>query len=798
MAGIFLLLLWWFTSTLLGAAATVTLLDSPGENTFSLVHGEIIADLVVDPSDFKVVSIAAHCLAEDVRRVTGRTPKLRADATRGLSKNAVIIGTIGQSPLIDALIQAGKLDVGAIRGKWESFVIATVRDPRPDVRSALVIAGSDRRGTAFGVFELSEAIGVSPWVWWADVAPPHRDTLLIAPGAYSLGPPSVKYRGIFINDEDWGLQPWAAKTYEPEVGDLGPKTYARVCELLLRLKANFLWPAMHPCTRAFNLHPLNKAVADDYAIVMGSSHCEPMLRNNVTEWDTARYGGWDYEKNRKALLDYWETRLRENGRFENIYTLGLRGLHDGAMPGGGTTADKVSRLQRVLGDQRDMLARDVSPKIDQVPQVFVPYKEVLSLYQNGLKLPEDVTLVWADDNHGYIRRLSTPGEQTRSGGAGVYYHVSYWGAPADYLWLCTTPPGLIWEEMTKAYDHGARTVWMLNVGDLKPAEIDLEFFLRMAWNRESWDENAQPVFLADWARRNFGPKPAAAIAAILDEYYRLNYPVRPEHLLSTPCDEKELRLRRFDRLVKKTDAILETLPPDLRDAFYELVVYPVRGSALMNQKFLSPSPALALAAHGQIQAETKFYNEQVAGGKWRHMMSANPRNQPVFQKPPARPPTTAAPAAGALSMEAEQPTRRTPQTGADWHVIAGLGGSGNSVALLPTSATVTGQAALEYDFALPKTGEVTVMVRCIPTHALYPGLKLRYAVSLDGHPPQSVDLESMEGSPQWRTNVLSAAATGITRQALTAGSHTLQLRPLDPGLVFDKIVIAPDGLTLPK
>ena len=199
-----------------------------------------------------------------------------------------------------------------------------------------------------------------------------------------------------------------------------------------------------------------------------------------------------------------------------------------------------------------------------------------------------MTLVWADDNHGYIRRLSTPGEQTRSGGAGVYYHVSYWGAPADYLWLCTTPPGLIWEEMTKAYDHGARTVWMLNVGDLKPAEIDLEFFLRMAWNRESWDENAQPVFLADWARRNFGPKPAAAIAAILDEYYRLNYPVRPEHLLSTPCDEKELRLRRFDRLVKKTDAILETLPPDLRDAFYELVVYPVRGSALMNQKHCCP------------------------------------------------------------------------------------------------------------------------------------------------------------------------------------------------------------------
>jgi hypothetical protein len=775
---------------------TLAVTDRLSAGAFPLVYNHAAAAIHVDANDFKVVHIAADCLASDVTAVTG----VKAGAA-GPPTNTVLIGTIGSSTSIDQLIHAGKLDVSSIAGKWESYVIATVTDPMPGVHSALVIAGSDRRGTAYGVFDLSEAIGVSPWVWWEDVAPTHRDALVIGAGAHTQGPPSVKYRGIFINDEDWSIQPWAAKTFEPEIKDIGPKTYAKVCELLLRLKANYLWPAMHPCTKAFNIYPQNKLVADDYAIVMGSSHAEPMLRDNVTEWDPKTRGAWDYDKNRDGILKYWEERVQENSRYENVYTIGMRGIHDSAMPGGGSMADKVARLQHVLDDQRAMLARDVNPKVEQVPQIFVPYKEVLILYQNGLKVPPDVTLVWPDDNHGYIRELSTPDEQKCSGGAGIYYHVSYWGAPNDYLWLCTTPPSLIWEEMRKAYDNGARTVWVLNVGGLKKSAIDMEFFLNMAWDINAWNQNAQPAFLADWAERTFGKEHAANIAAVLDEYYRLNYPSKPEHLLQAQFtdnyNEKERRLQWFGQLVDKTNALYAQMPPGKKDAFYELVVYPVRCSALLNQKILSASPDQAEKAYEQIQAETQYYNEQLAGGKWNQMMSANPHNQPVFQKPtvnaitaPVADGQTALTGTGYISIQADHASRKA---GGNWTVIPGLGRSGGAITLLPTTAN-PGDAELDYGFTAPAAGSARVVVYCVPTHALYPGMRLRYSVGIDQEPAQTVDLDTAEFSRPWSVNVLRAAAIGTTAHTLAAGSHTLKLHPLDPGVVFDKVVIDLGGL----
>jgi len=773
---------------------------------FPLVRNHAAAGICVDGNDFKVVHIAADCLAADVAAVTGVKPAITGSAA--LPKDLVLIGTIGTSPSIDKLIQDGKLDVRDVKGKWESCVIKTVTNPLPGVHSALVIAGSDRRGAAYGVFELSEAIGVSPWVWWADVAPSHRDALLIRGGEHILAPPSVKYRGIFINDEDWSFQPWAAKTFEPETNDVGPRTYAKVCELLLRLKANFLWPAMHGCTKPFNSFPENKIVADDYAIVMGSSHAEPMLRNNVGEWDAAARGPWDWEKNRDGILKYWEERLQENGKYENVYTIGMRGIHDSPMPGGGTTADKVARLQQVLGDQRAMLARDINPNVDQVPQIFVPYKEVLTLYQHGLQVPGDVTLVWPDDNHGYIRELSTPLEQKRPGGAGVYYHVSYWGAPNDYLWLCTTPPALIWEEMRKAYDNGARTAWILNVGGLKKSAIDMEFFLRMAWDIDSWNQNAQAVYLKDWALRNFGNEHAADIAAILGDYFLLNYPAKPEHLLQAQFTgnyhEKENRLSQFNHLVRMTNTIYDAMPPEKKDAFYECVVYPVRCSALMNERWLSGTPGEAQKAYDQIQAETKYYNEQLAGGKWNNMMSANPRNQPVFQPPAAAPGTPAitdtesAPTGqgnpGYISMPAASAVRKTDAPGAAWTKIFGLGRTGQALTLLPTTTTSLGNAELDYNFFAPTTGTAAVMVYCIPTHSLYPGLQLRYSAAVDGEAPQIVNIDTAEFSKPWGINVLRAAAIGTTSHTLAAGSHTLKLRPLDPGVVFDEVVIDLGGL----
>jgi hypothetical protein len=369
-----------FVLPITALAADITVVDAadaPG--SVKLVATGTTADIYVDTNDIKLVNMAAGLLADDVERVTGKKPNVINDATK-LGTNAVIIGSIGHSVVVDQLIASGKIDVAEVKGKWETYKIQVVDKPLPNVQSALVIVGSDRRGAAYGVFTISEAIGVSPWVWWADAAPAHRDTLAISPATFTSRPPSVKYRGIFFNDEDWGLQPWAAKTFEPETKDIGPKTYAKVFELLLRLKANFCWPAMHPSTKAFNIYPQNKIVADDYGIVMGSSHCEPMLRNNVTEWGQGNAASYNYVTNRDGVLDYWRKRVEENGKFENVYTVGMRGIHDSNMAGGGTTDERAARLNSIITDQRKMLADLVNPDVTKVPQIFCPYKEVLTLY----------------------------------------------------------------------------------------------------------------------------------------------------------------------------------------------------------------------------------------------------------------------------------------------------------------------------------------------------------------------------------------------------------------------------------
>lgn len=645
---------------------------------FPLVSGGKATPIFLSSSDAKVVGISVTCLADDLEKVSGVRPTISPATPSGSS--VILIGTIGKTPAIDALISGGKLDVAGIAGKWESFVIATVESPLAGVDRALVVAGSDRRGTAFGAFELSEACGVSPWVWWADVLPASQSELWVNQSRYEQGPAAVQYRGIFLNDEDWGLQPWAAKTFETDAADIGPKTYAKICELLLRLRANYLWPAMHPSTKAFNSFPANKTVADDYAIVMGSSHAEPMLRNNVGEWDASVRGSYNYVTNRQNVLNYWDERVAANGAYENIYTIGMRGIHDSPMEGGGTTAEKVARLQNIFADQRQILANRVNPDPSKVPQVFVPYKEVLDLYQAGLKVPDDVTIMWPDDNHGYIRQLPTAQERLRGGGSGIYYHISYWGTPQDYLWLCTTPPAVIWSEMSKAYDYGAKKMWVLNVGDLKPGEIDLQFFLELARDPEKFRNFDQKAFLTDWAARTFGAGLSVPIGGILDQYYRLNHPVRPEHLNLTTSgfshfrngDEADRRLQAFASMAAEADALESSVPDRLKAAYFELVLYPVRAANLMNRKVLlaersrlfadqkraktAATGTLAVTAYTQIQTQTTFYNNTNAGGKWRGMMSASPRDQAVFSVPQRGVYTV--PATGPLGVAVEGAARK--------------------------------------------------------------------------------------------------------------------------------------------
>lgn len=404
-------------TTSLYATDVVTVSYEGGINKVELTKAAIL----YDADDWEVAKKAACLLAADIERVTGNS--IVAQTTALQNGEAVIVGTIGYSRWIDRLVEEGKLDISTIQGGWERFIVRTIEHPFDGVKRAIVVAGSDRRGTAYGVFSISEAIGVSPWYWWADVPVVHRDVVFVEAN-YVSDTPSIKYRGIFINDEDWGMKPWASKNFEKELNDIGPKTYAKVCELILRLKGNMLAPAMHTCTGAFYSHPDSKKVADEYGILITTSHCEPLLFNNAStwEWNKGRDGEWNYKTNRKTILKKLDNRVKEAAPYENVYTLAMRGLHDEGMRGDMSEEEKVEMLSQAITDQRKILKKYIDKPLEEVPQIFVPYKEALELYEAGLKVSDEVTLVWVDDNYGYLKRLSNPDEQKRTGRAGVYYH----------------------------------------------------------------------------------------------------------------------------------------------------------------------------------------------------------------------------------------------------------------------------------------------------------------------------------------------------------------------------------------
>ncbi len=817
----------------------------PGD--LPLVHQNKIANIIYSRDDHKVVQIAASHLALDIERVTGKKPPFAGDIEQ--IDTAIIIGTLGKSTLIDRMAASGKLDVSKIRGKWESFIITTVQRPTPNIKRALVIAGSDRRGTAFGVYELSQMIGVSPWYWWADVTSEKKTSLYISQGTFISREPSVKYRGIFINDEDWGLQPWAAKTFEPETGDMGPKTYAKVFELLLRLKANTLWPAMHEVTKPFNFIAGNAQMADDHAIVMGSSHAEPMLRNNVGEWK-ANKDDYNFVTNPGGVTEYWDKRANENRNFESIYTLGMRGIHDSPLIGTRSQAERIPLLEKIFSVQRGLIAKHVNPNVEAVPQIFCPYKEVLADYRAGLKVPEDVTIVFPDDNFGYIRQFPTAEEQKRKGGFGVYYHISYLGRPLSYLWLNTTPPTLIWQEMSKAYENGMRNLWIVNVGDIKPGEIGMEFFLQMAYDADRWNVGNQKNFLGQFAKREFGEKDSREIADVLDKYYRLSFQRKPEHLQwhlpTEPVKKSDLtedetiaRLNDFHQLRKQAEHLYTNIAANKRDAFYQLVLYPVRSAAYANLRFFaaelaqsyrsaSPSAAREMAkssiwADNEISRETKFFNEILAGGKWRHMMSPEmgPGQWPSMRTTAPKPSLADHPFDGpeepnpieefrplkrsgpgpdlsveSFSIEAERFDLKRDKGDFGWRVIEGLGKTGDSISVLPNTAftfsNILSEAPyVDYVFAAAG-GEYSIEFHLLPTHPIKAGQGVRLAYSIDNGDPQLivVDRETEVSSRKWAQNILNQATIGEVGLQISKGEHRLRIFAVDTGVVLDKIVVS--------
>jgi hypothetical protein len=627
--------------------------EHEGEGAFKVLGNGEAAPIFYSDKDATVVKIAAEAFADDVERVSGLIPVVSSGEPSG--RAAILIGTLGDSPLIDQLVTAGKVDVSAIEGKWEAYHASVVETPIEGLAQALVIIGSDRRGTAYGVFALSESMGVSPWHFWGDVPSKSRSAVYVS-GSHTQSSPAVKYRGIFINDEDWGFQPWAANTFEPEVGNIGPRTYATVFELLLRLNANMIWPAMHEFpveSTPFYLHPDNKVVADNYAIVISTSHHEPMLRNSH-EYKPEKQGPYDYWQNRDTLYKFWEERVVETADYENIYTIGMRGRDDSGMkaPEGTTNEGKAAKIQNsIIPDQRQMIRDHVHSDPSEIPQIFIPYKETLVQYQSGLQLEDDITIVWPDDNHGFIRQLSTEQERARSGGTGVYYHLQYWGVPRSYLWLHSTPLGMTRAEMLKAWDFESRKIWIVNVGDIKPYEIGTEFFLRMAQNPELFREFNQHEYLKQWATHTFGSEQSTVIASVYDDYLSLNIVKRPEHIDRVESgfsfvengDEAAARQLAFLDLVARADAIYEGLDEAQKAAFYGMILYPVRASNYANQRVLSAErsrlwaeqgraatdsmAAQAMAAQQALKQETRFYNEQNAGGKWNYMLSEMPTSE---------------------------------------------------------------------------------------------------------------------------------------------------------------------------
>lgn len=644
-----------------------------GKNTFPLVNPSSATVVCYDANDEIVVGTSVRMFAEDVERVTGKKIATTSSKLPKEADYAVIVGTIGKSKLIDELASKNKIDTKSIQGGWERYSMQLVENPTKGIRKALVIAGSDRRGTAFGLLSVSRAIGVSPWYWWADAPIEKKKQLNLKVDKFVSKEPSVKFRGIFINDEDWGIYLWSKNNYEKELGNMGPRTYSKMCELLLRLNANHLAPGMHDKTMAFHKIPENRLVADSFAIVMGSSHCEPLLLNTASEWDKKTMGEWDYVNNKEGVDKVLKQRVVETAPFENVYTLALRGLHDTAMKGSDDMSQRKKTMEDALRAQRQMLVDVSGKRAEDIPQAFTPYKEVLDVYNEGLELPDDVTIIWPDDNYGYLKRLSSPKEQQRSGRSGVYYHASYLGKPHSYLWMNTTPPTLMYEELKKAYDMTADRIWLLNSGDLKAAEFAVDFFLAMAYDIDSFSYERAVNYQAEWLSNMFGQKYYDQLADISHSFYHQAFIRKPEFMgwgyqfnsnkfeyeRNTDTDfsfsnyrEADNRLTEYARISAKAEKIMKGLPEESKAAFYQLVYYPVKGCELMSKMTLAGQKnrwyAIQERAATQKYADvakesfdslaiiTKGYNS-LLGGKWNHMiMMEQGAGQNYFKLPETR------------------------------------------------------------------------------------------------------------------------------------------------------------------
>ena len=746
---------------LVASAADVVWFDGHHPVTYQVVGK-------VDP----VVKIALQMFESDIQMVTGMKPVA--------SKSATI-----------RVVQG--------KGSDDGFRISI------NAKKQIVIEGHNGRGAAYGLLELSRMAGVSPWVWWGDVIP-ERKVRLSLPDTFSYEHvPSVAYRGIFINDEDWSLRNWAWKHYENNgvFGQMGPKTYKAVFQLMLRLRANTIWPGMHPGTPGFFTIPGNKEMADSCGILIGTSHCEPLLRNNVAEWDHSVRGAYNYITNREQVQQYWIERLQQVKGSEEFFTIGMRGIHDGSMEGVKTKKEKLEGLQQVIDDQRELIKKYYRKDVENVPQVFIPYKEVLEIMESGLQVPDDVTLMWCDDNYGYMTRLSDEEQQKRKGGGGVYYHLSYWGRPHDYLWLTTTQPGLIYHEMRTAYDHNCRKLWIVNVHDPKVAAYDLELFLDLAWDIKSLSPGPSlrgrgvitlEQHLEKWLCTQFGDEAGKKLFPAMKEFYRLcgirkpefmgwtqveldkqKYPGGKSHVTDIGLTRQEAaeRLESFGCLKAIVDKCRLLLRPELSNAYEAHIAYPIYAAAAMTRKIVSDS-ATSHLAYEEIVALTRRYNA-LANGKWKGLMDAAPRQLPVFEDICGR-------------LYDDEPFEGVACNAAEYDAaskgsqpIQMLGHSMNAVAI-PKDGELT------FTFTTEQEGDATLFTAMIPTQPNDKG-DLRYQVQIDNETPVVISLKEKYRSEFWKESVLRGQALKQTSVILSKGSHTLKVKALDDHIIMDQWMV---------
>ncbi|MDH7603392.1 MAG: glycosyl hydrolase 115 family protein [Melioribacter sp.] len=600
------------------------------------------APIIYSSKDYPgVIKVIKH-LQNDIEKVTGAKPQLINDDIIN-DKEIIIVGTLGKSPLIDKLIEEKIINVDELKGKWEKFNIQVVEGSSLNVKKILVIVGSDKRGTIFGLYDLSEKIGVSPWYWWADVPVKKKKEIYIKPGIFTLGEPKIKYRGIFINDEAPALTGWAYEKF----GGFNSKFYEKVFELILRLKGNFLWPAMWGKS-FFVDDTLNPKLADEYGIVISTSHHEPMMRAHV-EWSKFGKGPWNYEKNDSVLREFWREGIRRMGSYESIVTIGMRGDGDEPM----SEESNIALLERIVRDQRKILEEVTGKKAEEIPQVWALYKEVQDYYEKGMKVPDDVTLLLCDDNWGNIRKLPALNEKPRKGGYGIYYHYDYVGGPRNYKWLNTNQIERVWEQMHLAYEYGARQIWVVNVGDIKPMEFPISFFLDYAWNPDLIPLEKLPEYSQNWAEKQFGKKYSKEIGEILNKYTKYNSRRKPE--LLSPDTYSLVNYREFENVVNDYNDLLEKakrinnqIPSEYKDAYYQLVLHPVEACANLNELYYVVAKNRLYAKQGRAltnsladYAEKLFEKDSLitvkyhslGNGKWNHMMSQTHIGYTYWQQP---------------------------------------------------------------------------------------------------------------------------------------------------------------------